>query len=78
MANEFEVEEILNKRLKNGNVEYLLKWKGFTSRYNSWVIESDANCQELIEGFQIGEFEDILGTCVIVLATYISQLHNNK
>lgn len=59
MANEFEVEEVLDRRVSNGNVEYLLKWKGFTSRHNSWVIENDVNCPELIKKFEIGEFKEI-------------------
>lgn len=62
MANEFEVEEVLDRRVNNGNVEYLLKWKGFTSRHNWWVIENDVNCPELIEKFEIGEFKKISST----------------
>ena len=26
---EYEVEEILNKRIKKGQIEYLVKWKGW-------------------------------------------------
>ena len=34
---EFEVEMILDSRTDDrGNVEYLVKWKGWSSKYNSW------------------------------------------
>jgi len=32
------VEEILDKRLMNKKWEYFLKWKGYPSSDNSWVI----------------------------------------
>lgn len=65
MANVFEVEKVLDKRVKNGNIEYLLKWKGFTSRHNLWVLEKDANCHKLIEKFEIGDFDEILGMFIL-------------
>lgn len=32
---EFNVEEILNKRIRNGKPEYLIKWDGFEGQ-NTW------------------------------------------
>jgi hypothetical protein len=29
---EFEVEKIVNSRIKKGHLQYLVKWKGFTDR----------------------------------------------
>ena len=39
---EYEVEEILDSRLKRGKLEYLVKWSGYTDDYNTW--EPEANC----------------------------------
>jgi hypothetical protein len=32
---EYEVEEVLNKQVVEGKVEYLLKWRGYSSKHNS-------------------------------------------
>jgi len=32
----FSVETILGKRLQNGSIEYLVKWKGWSNNFNSW------------------------------------------
>ena len=39
---EYEVEEILDSRLKRGKLEYLVKWSDYTDNYNTW--EPEANC----------------------------------
>jgi len=39
---EYEVEEITDSRLKHGNLEFLVKWSGYTNDYNTW--EPEANC----------------------------------
>jgi hypothetical protein len=31
---EFTVEKILDKRMKNGKTEYLIKWEGYPDRYD--------------------------------------------
>lgn len=38
---EYEVEEIRNRRLMKGKVHYLIKWTGWPSEYNQWVPEND-------------------------------------
>lgn len=32
----YTVEKVLLKRIHNGKVEYLLKWKNYSSKCNSW------------------------------------------
>ena len=37
----YRVEKILRKRKRNGVVEYLVKWKGYADKFNSWVSGRD-------------------------------------
>lgn len=46
----YVVDKILDKRTRNGIVEYFLSWKGFDSDENSWEpIEHLENCPELVK-----------------------------
>ena len=33
----FDVERILKTRKRAGKVEYLVKWRGYSDKFNSWV-----------------------------------------
>ena len=49
---EYEVEGVLNSRLKRGKLEYLVKWSGYTDDYNTWEPESNLdNSKEVINDF---------------------------
>uniref|UniRef100_A0A8C5F807 Chromobox homolog 7b n=2 Tax=Gadus morhua TaxID=8049 RepID=A0A8C5F807_GADMO len=48
----FAVESILKKRVKKGNVEYLLKWKGWPPKYSTWEPEQHILDQRLLQAFQ--------------------------
>ena len=40
---EYEIEKIIRKRKRNKNNEVLVKWRGFPSKFNSWILESSVN-----------------------------------
>jgi len=40
---EYEVERIVGCRKKNGRIEYLIKWKGYSSDENTWEPEANLN-----------------------------------
>uniref|UniRef100_UPI00398F4D16 polycomb group protein Pc isoform X1 n=1 Tax=Pristiophorus japonicus TaxID=55135 RepID=UPI00398F4D16 len=49
---EYEVEAILNSRYIEGGVEYLLKWKGYSPRSNTWEpIENLLGCRRLVSDY---------------------------
>ena len=49
---EFEVEEILDVRLKRNKMEYLVKWKGYTAEHNSWEPKANlGNAKRKIKHF---------------------------
>ena len=39
----YEVEKVLKKRGRGGNVQYLVKWLGYPNKFNSWIPASEIN-----------------------------------
>ena len=55
---EWEVEEILNKKRMRGVEKYLIQWKGFTAEGDTWEKrENLKNVEELIKEFERGGME---------------------
>jgi len=50
---EWKVEKILNKRKIRGVDKYLVQWKGFTAKSDTWEKEEDLkNAKELVDNFE--------------------------
>ena len=45
---EFQVDRILDKRVKNSKTEYLLSWKGYGPEENTWEPKANLNCPKLM------------------------------
>lgn len=48
----FAAERIIKKRMKSRKTEYLVKWKGWSQRHNTWEPEENILDQRLIDSFE--------------------------
>lgn len=49
----YEIEDIRKKRIKKGQIQYLIKWKGWPEAANTWEpFENIQTCLDVIEAFE--------------------------
>uniref|UniRef100_A0A3B4AZQ6 Chromo domain-containing protein n=1 Tax=Periophthalmus magnuspinnatus TaxID=409849 RepID=A0A3B4AZQ6_9GOBI len=48
----FAVESITKKRIRKGNVEYLLKWQGWPQKYSTWEPEDNILDPRLVLAYE--------------------------
>ena len=46
-----QVEEILDSRVVNQKLQYLVKWEGFGIEHNSWESQDDIHALDLVADF---------------------------
>ena len=58
--NEGEVKRIIDVREKDGVIEYLLKWTGYSENENTWepAVNLHQNCAHLIEEFDARKIDE--------------------
>ena len=50
---EWEVEEVKDEAVMKGQKHYLVKWEGWPTEYNLWVLQADmGNVKEAIQRFE--------------------------
>ena len=47
----YEIQSIIRQRKVKGKIQYLIKWKGWTNKYNSWILAQDLNAPEILQQF---------------------------
>ena len=61
---DFNIEEILDVRVKRGQKEYLLKWEGYDSSQNTWEPARNVDAPELVAAFEEKLKQKVRKKCV--------------
>ena len=59
--NQYEVEAIVDKRIKHGRIEYKVRWEGYGLEDDSWQTEDRLMCDELVEEYERSRREEEAG-----------------
>lgn len=49
--NVYEVEKLLDHKVENGVRSYLVRWTGYSPKYDSWEKESNLKCPEILSAY---------------------------
>ncbi|XP_013384181.1 chromobox protein homolog 1-like isoform X1 [Lingula anatina] len=49
---EYEVERVVDVRVRGGQREYLIKWKNYPDSENTWEPENNLDCPDLIADYE--------------------------
>jgi Chromo (CHRromatin Organisation MOdifier) domain len=47
----YEIEEVIDSRLRYRRLEYLVRWKGYRHKENLWIMERNLEAPDLIATF---------------------------
>lgn len=50
-CDEYEVEKLLDYKMKKGVRFYLVRWVGYSEEYDTWEKESNLDCQEILDAY---------------------------
>lgn len=48
---EYEVDDILKHTTKKGKLHFLIRWKNYSPSHDSWQIESDLHCPQILNEY---------------------------
>jgi hypothetical protein len=68
----YEIEKILDKRVRNGVTECLIRWKGYTEEYDTWEPEQnlcDTACESYVYFYSMKMYLDIFDTFISIPQT---------
>jgi Chromo (CHRromatin Organisation MOdifier) domain len=51
-ATEFEVERIVDKRIKQGKEQFRVRWSGYGEKDDTWEPVKNLNCPDKIQEFE--------------------------
>uniref|UniRef100_A0A1B6GIV9 Chromo domain-containing protein n=1 Tax=Cuerna arida TaxID=1464854 RepID=A0A1B6GIV9_9HEMI len=59
---DYEVEEVVGMRVKNGKKEFRIRWKGYKADDDTWEPEKHLSCQDLIKAYLDEHKDDVVET----------------